>query len=120
VTVTDQPGWHYEDRVVTAMVDLETARNAWRDRAITAEKAHPLLPLLAAMLERKPVRVVVDFTNPVGEVVKPGGWVGYIMEIRRPADDIRAYGHREPVVVVEDGERGVMVLLRPDQVEVVT
>lgn len=111
--------WNYEASVVRAMADLEASRNAWRQRAVEAEKAHDLLPLLAAMLDRRPVRVVVDRTNPVGEVVQPKGWLTTIAEIRRPADSIRAYGHREAVVVVANDD-GVFLCLRPDQVEVVT
>jgi hypothetical protein len=80
--------------------------------------------LLTAMLRREYVLVLVDLRNGVGEVTKPQGWRTLITEIRRPALDVNAYGHLDPVVVVEDDVddprrmRGLSISLRPSQVVV--
>lgn len=81
-----------------------------------------LTPLVEAMLDRQHVLVLVDMTNGSGEVTKPKGWRTLIREIRRPALDVNAYGHLDPVVVVEDDvndpERspGLSICLSPRQV----
>lgn len=75
--------------------------------------------LLDVMLNHELVMVTVDIKNLVGEVTKPKGWWGHVTEIRRPASDINAYGHLDPVVVVVDPNPSdsIFYLLSPDMVE---
>lgn len=67
----------------------------------TTELDPHLVDLIAAMIDRRPVTVLGDMTNGYGELTKPGGWQTLIREIRRPAQNVHAYGHLEPVVIVE-------------------
>lgn len=81
-----------------------------------------LLALVDAMVHRRPVLVLIDLRNGTGEVAKTKGWRTRIREIRRPAEDVLAYGHLDPVVVVEgdpndpDHGRGLSICLQPAQV----
>lgn len=78
--------------------------------------------LVDAMVQRRHVLVVVDMRNGVGEVTKSSGWRTVIREIRRPAENVHAYGHLDPVVVVEDDvddpnrTSGLSISLAADQV----
>lgn len=78
--------------------------------------------LFAAMLEHRPVIVTTDRTNSDGEVIKAAGWRTLIREIRRPAEIVHAYGHLDPIIIVEgDAEDpqygpGLSILLQPSDV----
>lgn len=110
-------------RVVTGdRAGRATAQDDTNGRQRVTDREKQLHALFAAMIERRNVEVLVDLKNAIGEVTKPKGWRTFIREIRRPAENVHAYGHLEVVVVVEDDaddpkrSPGLSIALRPDQV----
>ena len=92
---------------------------------MTPVEAHRHLHALTdAMVSRSAVLVLTELRNGAGEITKEPGWRSKIREIRRPAEHEAAYGHLEPVVVIEgdpddpDHGPGLSICLQVSQVTV--